>query len=491
MRLQMNANEVPAGDVLIVARPHFRQESSDLYFFLSDRVFHRLNSAEMRVWELLRDGPRSAELVNDQAAIESMHKAGIIELIAPVQQENRRRVLVIEPHCDDAALSIGATMWKMRNEAEFHLLTMASRSNYSTAFHLHRDYFDRARITAMRTAEGELFTKHLGGRYFCAGLPEATLRYSDSDWSLDYFDAHEVATAISNNRRGSRAVLDQWRGHLREFLEGRTFDEIWVPLGAGTHSDHDLARNAALELIVELQPAAVIRLYEDVPYGAEFQEHTDRILRSLEQAGAVLESWSQDVTNEYSTKLSLLSIFASQFKVRAIQKGVERSASAGGETQKIERLWTIHSLPREVPEEEMWIGAPDVEKTSTAISSFCSGATTERRVAIFAISASGRWSDDLSRLRGVFPVANFVVYAGPRVCAEFRELHDKHVEIHCLDGRSAAWVKAALREVPTGHRIIIAGDTSRKAKALALLWPTGHKLICSAMDHLIQSLEHA
>ena len=218
--------------------------------------------AEATIWDKLQDGPLPASALNAQEALRSMIEAGLLESIEPVEEQDRRRILVIEPHCDDAALSIGATMWKMRHEVEFHLLTMASRSNYTTAFHLHRDYFDRAEITAMRTAEGELFARHLGGHYHCADLAEATLRYADSNWDLDFFNAHEVPVAISNNRRAPRAILDSWIERLRSFLIGRHFDEIWIPLGAGTHADHDLARNASLEVILGDHPPGVVRLYE-------------------------------------------------------------------------------------------------------------------------------------------------------------------------------------------------------------------------------------
>jgi hypothetical protein len=42
--------------------------------------------------------------------------------------------------------------------------------------------------------------------------------------------------------------------------------------------------------------------------------------------------------------------------------------------------------------------------------------------------------------------------------------------------------------VPTSHRLIIAADALSKARALTLLWPTGRKLVCSDMDHLMEAL---
>lgn len=471
-------------DTLIVARPHFRRKGNELYFFLSNRKFHAMTIAEAAVWDRLESGPAVLRDLADVAAVESLAQAGVVEAIAPVAAGDRRPILVIEPHCDDAALSIGATMWTMRNEAEFHLLTMASRSNYTSAFHLRRDYFGRDAITRMRTAEGELFMHHLGGQYHCAGMTEATLRYENSDWNLDFFKAHEVPVAISNNRRAEEPVLDAWTARLKEFLSGRSFDEIWLPLGAGNHGDHDLARNAALQTITEAHPSSVIRVYEDVPYGTQFEEHTNRIVAALHDAGARLTPWFRDVGDAFPKKLSLLGIFASQFKVGSIRPGVERSAG----TPRTERLWTLENLPREVPRDLMWNAAPEVDKTAAEMSKFRKGAASAHRVALFAISALGRWGDDLDRLVRAFPQAKFVVYAGPRVVAELERVNDARVDVRRLDGSSASWVKSALREATTGHRIVIAGDATAKAKMLARLWPLGRKIIVADMDHLSQAL---
>jgi len=477
-----------SSDPMIAARPHFRRQGSDLYFFLSNRAFHHLTPAEAEVWEKLQSRPVSSADLPDAGAIQSLVEAGLVERIMPVEKQKRRQILVIEPHCDDAALSIGGTMWKMRQEAEFYLVTMASRSNYSTAFHMHRDYFDRSDITAMRTIEGELFTQHLGGKYRCAGMSEATLRYDDSDWDLDFFDAHEVPIAIAGNRRAPSTVLDSWVEHIKILLKERAFDEIWIPLGAGTHSDHDLARNAALRALIDERPGGIIRLYEDVPYGAQFPEHSDRIVRVLGEAGAKLGPWHQDISAEFEAKLSLLSIFASQFKVSSIQDGVERSASKVDPSKKLERMWTLEALPRHVPCDDLWIGAPGVSKASEDLGEFLKGADRARRIAIFLIGAAGRWPQDFQTLSSIFPAAKFVVYAGPRVSAELVSFKDARVEIHCLDGQAISWMKAALREIPTSHRLIIAADALGKARILSLLWPFGRKLICSDMDHVMQAL---
>ena len=228
----------------------------------------------------------------------------------------------------------------------------------------------------MRANEGELFVRHVGGHYYCAGLPEATLRYSDSDWNLP-FRPSEVATAISNNRRAPPSVLDTWETYLCQLLCPKI---ALVRFGCRSEQAPTqtmiLARNAGLRAIKRLRPDASVRLYEDVPYGAEFPEHTQRIVSELEHAGAVLNFAPEDVSDEFERKLQLLGLFASQFKVSAIQSGVEEKRSArrkSGQDRTV--LEKVRRQPTTVPEHKIWINASRAEEIRAQLQvSFTSGA---------------------------------------------------------------------------------------------------------------------
>ena len=75
------------------------------------------------------------------------------------------------------------------------------------------------------------------------------------------------------------------------------------------------------------------------------------------------------------TLAALLSVFASQFKAPSIEPGVKRSAHSGSPTGPIERLWTLESLPDHLPNDELWVGAADIERASAALSRFRQGAS--------------------------------------------------------------------------------------------------------------------
>src|SRR4051812_44091408 len=88
---------------LVYARPHFRREGGNLYFFLSSRIHRRLNEAEAAIWDALGAGPATIGELHDRFAVKEMAEKGLIEIVAPLGANNRRRILVVEPHCDDAA----------------------------------------------------------------------------------------------------------------------------------------------------------------------------------------------------------------------------------------------------------------------------------------------------------------------------------------------------------------------------------------------------
>ena len=57
------------------------------------------------------------------------------------------RYLIVEPHMDDAVLSLGKAMGKRRHEAEMTVLTVSSISNYTSYHKLFRGLFDIDQFT--------------------------------------------------------------------------------------------------------------------------------------------------------------------------------------------------------------------------------------------------------------------------------------------------------------------------------------------------------
>src|SRR5262249_13808395 len=154
----------------------------------------------------------------------------------------------------------------------FNVVTIGSRSNFTSYYYLDRDYYNIGEISSLRNAEGALFARLLGGRHHALDQAEAALRYQGGDWSLDWHRRHKLSISAFISHPSSAAELCTWVEAIRAALQGDRADEIWFPLG-GPHTDHQLTRDACLILMREdpkLFEGCEFRFYQDVPYAARF-----------------------------------------------------------------------------------------------------------------------------------------------------------------------------------------------------------------------------
>ena len=98
-----------AGSARVVRRPHYRLDGSALFFMASKRPHCQLSPLELDIW-------RAAEQPVTLSALRERFSAGADEVVKEFWRRElcevveddfaraRRRVLVIEPHPDDAAL---------------------------------------------------------------------------------------------------------------------------------------------------------------------------------------------------------------------------------------------------------------------------------------------------------------------------------------------------------------------------------------------------
>src|SRR5262249_36136396 len=246
------SRDLIAGSAKVLRRPHFRRTGDELFFLISCRPHVRLSASEAVIWEALESEPSVDDLRKDFPGVETplsrFLELGISELVPTQFPANRQRVLVFEPHSDDAVLSVGGTMWLRRNECEFTVLTIGSRSNFTSYYYLGRDYFNVDEISSLRFVEGTLFTRLLGGRYQALDEPEAALRYQSGNWSLDWYREHRLSIGAFITHRSSEQEQYVWTEAIRSALRGIRAEEIWFPLG-GSHTDHRLTRDACLYLM--------------------------------------------------------------------------------------------------------------------------------------------------------------------------------------------------------------------------------------------------
>jgi LmbE family N-acetylglucosaminyl deacetylase len=484
-------------DDRVLRRPHFELRGDALFFLVSTRPFARLAAREVAIWNAFSEGP--AELRErwpgeSDAIVERLLRLGVCEVARAPSQAPRRRIVVIEPHSDDAVLSVGGTMWRRRESCEFLVVTVGSRSNFTSYYLLDRDFFDADAISKLRNAEAELVARMLGGKHLAVGQREATLRYRDGDWTLDWFRRHRHSVSAFIAHGSSAAELTAWARSIAAVLRDTGGDEVWIPIGVGPHTDHELTRNACVAALLAepaLTSGRTIRFYQEVPYASRFRGFSERIVRALSAAGAVLIPEPSPV-GDLAHKLRLVSVYGSQFKLEVMRDDVEESARlAGGGTGPAEMFWRVERLPRTLEPESLFVDAPLVREAAPRVRTWARRNRDAHRIRLLLLLPPGRWREDMEDLLARFPRATFEVYASPGAAAEVAELqHDRICTAGVVAGIKA-WATLSLRlaVAPPRPTLFLAGlKRLAVARLLALLWPLSAPLVLPSMDHLLRAL---
>jgi LmbE family N-acetylglucosaminyl deacetylase len=457
-----------------------------------------LSDQEVAVWQALEVNPTIEALRSHfghevDEIIAQFGKIGVCDSI-PEPPTGRRQVIVFEPHSDDAALSVGGTMWRRRNEIEFTLVTLGSRSNFTSYWFLDRDFFDVEQITELRNAEALTLMRLLGGKHVALGYQEASLRYNDTNWSLDYFRQNRIAVAAFNNHRSTDAELINWKEGIKKLLRDTDADEIWMPLGIGTHTDHELARNACLSVLIEAVDIAkdcTVRLFQDVPYDSNFHAHTAAVIKELKRSGALLVPEPQPIESVFETKLKLLAIYASQFKVPFMQKEVEASSRLDTDSfEMVEHFWRLDKRPITLNTFSLYIDKKVVEQVALKLSSWERHRQSVKRIRLLMVMPAGRWAEDIQFLMAVFPGAHFEVYVSPSVSVEVTQFQSPRIHTYPITGKKG-WLWLALRlalSFPTLTAFIAAPDRLQEANLLAKLWIFSNTVVVPTMDHFVLAL---
>ena len=492
---------IPSDDLLVLPRPHFALRDGGLYFLLSTRPFAEFDVDDSRLWEML-DGRATVGLLERRQSgakqrLLKFWNLGVCEFAAPEFPSRRRRILVIEPHMDDAILSVGGLMWSLRDSCDFTLATVGGRSNFTSYYMMERDFFDVRRVTNLRTAESALVMRLLGGKHIDMGLPEAPLRYHDGNWTLEWFKRHRKAIGAFIGHSGTEDELELWSNAIERLIRDSEAEEIWMPLGIGSHADHELTRNACLrvlERLTELTSRRAVFLYQDVPYASTFPWHTEQVVRALTEAGGMLERRLEDVADAFADKLRLLSIYGSQFKMSYMTPKVEATArlSSRGADGQVECLYRLSRVPNAVDLFHAYSGRQIVEDLAIRLTPWYRRNRLAPRIRILSPLSIGRWEQDLGILLNAFPKATLEIHVAEGNLAETEHLISQRIEVRSVKGVRRAWLLRALRLAVAwpNPTILLPGEARAvMARAARLLWLPSDTLIGPRMTHLILALE--
>ena len=269
---------------------------------------------------------------------------------------------MISPHSDDAAYSMGGAILLGFFPRPLLIFTPFTRSISGGYIAVERD---ARKVSVLRAAEDEAFSKEVGARLLRSDLPEAGLSSKTGEYFFPLVVSasllcgwptprnrieRTVRTVASRTPLALRseflnrvARFDGLRAILREQIT-RVLDQsphavLASPLGLGNHPNHIVLASVCRSL---RKNVSRLYFYEDLPYAARYS------LRGIDRHVAFfdgrLRPIAVNIAGVMDGKIRNLSAYRSQVGQREIEqvKAHARRLSPGSLSQ--ERVWTY---PRE------------------------------------------------------------------------------------------------------------------------------------------------
>ena len=492
----------PTDNLVPIRRPHFELRGAHLHFLISTRPHAELDATDVELWQRIDGDTTLGQLrtafpdANDR--IGRLWEPGVLELAEPTPDSTkpRRHVLVIEPHMDDAVLSVGGVMWQQRHECEFTVLSVAGRSNFTSYWLLNRDYFDVDAISALRRAESGLVMRLLGGHHMVLDRLDGPLRYQPGNWSPEWVARHRRSVGAFLRHSSTDAEVDSLTATMVEVFAESAADEVWIPLGIGNTADHELTRNACLRALLQHQAAGrevTAVLYQDVPYALRFPHHTGQIVDALTAAGGRIERVCDDIGDAMPAKLRLASVYGSQFKMSHMEPEIRACArQATGNTGAFGEIrFRVKQLPTRIDAFSLYSGRDAVQAIRDRMQRWVPRHRNTRRIRILCPDGIGRIDHDLPLLLDAFPRATIELHLSADSTDEAARFTSPRVEIRPVGNRKSDWARRIMRLAVSWPRPLIVLTVRRRRRleqiirtACALSDP----LLADTLDHVVQAI---
>ena len=486
-----------SGDGLLIRRPNIVLFENCYCVVGTREICGALEIGEEAIWSYIGTGVTVKALRKEfpetaDVAIHRFLELEICDVVPSSFPPSRRTIAVIEPHMDDAALSVGGTMWSRRNDCEFVIATVAGRSNYTMCYDLAHDFLDVGKVTRLRRDESEHFVRLIGGRHIVLNCVEAPLRYWSGTWTREWLGRHRQAVYAFGRRYPLSSETEQWISEIARFIEGTEAEEIWMPLGVGLHTDHQLVRGACLELLMtrsELFDGKLIRFYEDVPYAEKFPGHAEQIVCAMRKAGAEMAEERIDISEAIQAKFRMMSVFRSQYRMDRFGPRVEKCGRAAAPAQGLhgERRFRLRKPPSALVEPlDCHARIGELDRLMVMMKRWLPKKLTAKRIFLLLLTPTGRWESDMKVLMQVFPKALFHVFTSSQCMVETESFVDSRLFVHPVGSRSKVARFASRVIFSTAPIIVLSGDPPVMSRRIVRLLERVPRVVtASNLNHLV------
>lgn len=249
--------------------------------------------------------------------------------------------LFIQPHYDDVPLSCGGTVALLAEQGhEPRLLTVFAGElvdemvgPFAAWKHERWKVSDVEHVLAVRRAEDAAAAQVLGAPVRWLGLPDAIYRGDR------YRSDPELFGALKGEELELAAHLADEIRHLPEWRDGM---KVFVPLGVGSHVDHQLVFEAGRHLAAQ---GAEVYAYEDCPYAIHTPAGVDARLALV--GHAVGDPLFVPIGGTLERRIDSIACYASQvpviFRFTADFRGTvtDFAGRIGGARGPAERFWPV------------------------------------------------------------------------------------------------------------------------------------------------------
>ena len=407
-------------DSVPIVLPHFKRRGDKVFFLVSRRETARLPTPLEQKWFDAIDGTASlatleARLPGIAQSLGDWAARGIVKILPASGPPSRGpHVVVVEPHMDDAILSIGGRLLKRSGQQRTTILSITRWSPFTSYLLGGRaDFCDLKTVTELRTAESQIAARLCRGTFRAmdegevmvqAGVPVRpdtlpVVFKNIGAWAVFGPTEHELA-----------ALTDR----LHSLLEVLAPNELWIPMGLGSHYDHVRTRQACLN-VLNRSPGQFrsvhVFLYDDLPYARWFPKHSDNIAAVLKRAGAELDPGTEDIADVFDEKMDVLSVYASQLKVEKLRLVLGGEALRGGAAHPHETYREMVRPPRFVPSvSDLSYDQPSRAYLGGRLGNWLQGVMAAEHLTVLMAYPAGRWDMTLDCLTEIFPDKKISIY---------------------------------------------------------------------------------
>ena len=210
----------------------------------------------------------------------------IIEKNINSNTDKTMKVLVIEPHPDDFALSAMGYIQENMNVTVLNIFSKMKIDSFTWSEHIsiNEEEYEDLRMLESKVAIQEVL-------------------------NYDFISLKEKSTRISTKaiQKVEKNIIDA----IKKLLLEKSFDIIMIPMGVGKHQDHLCVYEAIMNEYSKLNINSKIILYPEYPYARCKKSYIDRLSEINEVFN--LKEIIIDIENKLEDMVNVISVYKSQF----------------------------------------------------------------------------------------------------------------------------------------------------------------------------------